>query len=578
MEPHRALGSPAAAPLAGAPLAEAPFADAPLEVCTERLGGSPLALAALAGRTPPTWYPTAPDSPAAWGDHAGVVRQQFRAGAWLELLAPALEAEGPAAARLERSAAGAGVVVTTGQQPGLFGGPLYVLSKALSARALADEIERATGVPVAPVFWAATDDADFAEASRTIVAVDGDARVLAASATAPEGTPMSAVPLGDDVAALRAALEEAAGSAAYHPALDAVRAAYVPGATVGGAYVRLLRALLQPLGVAVLDASHPAVREGSFQLLRRALLAAPAIERALAERSAEITAAGFVPQVPDVPGRSLVFLDGDDGRKARVPVAEARSLVTRVPRGALGPNVLLRPVVERFILPTVGYVAGPGEYAYFAQASAVAAALAVAPPVVVPRWSGTVIEPAVRRALTRLGVEAAGLADPHAVAARVARRALSPAVAETIAALREATRAAGARLHAEAHATGDVVPRTAVDGALLAVAHRVDRLERRYLAALKQRDDADTRALATARAALYPGGSRQERALAFAPLLARHGPALTDAMLERASEHAEALVQGGLAGVLGRGAEPGGAPAAGTGAAADAAPASAEPA
>jgi hypothetical protein len=421
-------------------------AEPALEIRTEPLGGSPLVRAALEGRVPPGWYPATPASPAAWADHIAAIRQQFRAGAWLELLAPAFDATGAAAERLIRSGGGAGIVVTTGQQPGLFGGPLYVLAKALSARALADALERATGVPVAPVFWAATDDADFAEASRTVVAFDAAAHELRAAATAPDGTPMASVPLGADMPALLRTLERAAGSAAFHPALDAAVDAYAAGATVGGAYLRLLRTLLQPLGIAVLDASHAAVRDGGFQLLRRALLTAASIEGALGERTAEIVAAGYRPQVPDFAGRSLVFRTDRDGRRGRVPIADARAIVPRVVRGELGPNVLLRPVVERFILPTAAYVAGPGEYAYFAQVSAVASALAVAQPVVVPRWSGTVIEPGVRRALTQLGLDASALRDPDAAAATVARRAMPPEVVAAIATLREATRDAGERL------------------------------------------------------------------------------------------------------------------------------------
>jgi hypothetical protein len=139
-----------------------------------------------------------------------VVRRQFSAGAWYELLAPALDPRGSAAARLAEVAGGAGVVVTTGQQPGLFGGPLYTLSKALSALALADAVQAATGVPTAPVFWAATDDIDFVEASRTYVARGPAVDELAIVTDAPEGTPMSDVPLGPDVVALGDLLRAAA--------------------------------------------------------------------------------------------------------------------------------------------------------------------------------------------------------------------------------------------------------------------------------------------------------------------------------------------------------------------------------
>jgi bacillithiol biosynthesis cysteine-adding enzyme BshC len=514
-----------------------------LEVRTEPLGGTPLARAGLAGATPAGWYPERPRDVSAWRERTESVRRQFAAGAWLELLRPAMAAHGAAAARLERSAGGAGVVVTTGQQPGLFGGPLYAWTKAVSALALADALEAATGTPVAPVFWAATDDADFAEASRTVVARAGGADLLVARATAPEGTPMSAVPLGDDVPRLLARLAGGAGSLSYPPALDAAHRAYATGATVGGAYVALLRELLEPLGIAVLDASHPATREAGFHVLRRALFRAEELDRALVERGAQIAAAGFEPQVAPVAGKSLVFAQDATGRKERVPITDARARVASARAGDLGPNVLLRPVVERAILPTVAYLAGPGEFAYFAQVSAVAAALAADAPLAVARWSGTVLEPHVRRALARTGLAAEALAAPDAAEQTLAASALPDAVGDALAALRAGVEGGVARLAAVDEPR--LVSARALDGARAQLRHRVDRLERRYLAAVKRRESDLMQAVGTARGALFPLGVRQERALNVLPMLARHGPALWRAMLERAREHAALLLGAG---------------------------------
>ena len=515
-----------------------------LEVRSEPLGGSPLSRAAQVGMAPPGWFEPIPSSSGEWLRRVGRVREQFAAGAWLELLAPAFDAHGRAAERLSSVAAGAGVIVTTGQQPGLFGGPLYTLSKALGARALADALEQSTGVPVAPVFLAATDDADFAEASYTIVASPRGAEELRAAATAPDGTPMSDVPLGDDVPTMLDVLRRAAGSAAYAPALQAVEDAYVRGATVGGEYVKLLRTLLEPLGIAVLDASHEATREASFHLLRRALLQSAEIERAVAERGAAIRAGGFAPQVEEMPGLSLVFRYDASGRKARVPVTDARALVTKVKHGELGPNVLLRPVVERTILPTVAYAAGPGELSYFAQVSAVAAALGASAPLAVPRWSGTVVEPHVRRALDRLGIAPKDLEVPNAAEGRLARERMPGDVRLALDGLRADV---DGRVDALRRASAEraLVRDAVLDGARNTLYGRIDRLERRLVAALKREDEAVARDFAVARASLYPLGKRQERALNPVPLLARHGPALWEAMLAQARTHAESLVERG---------------------------------
>ncbi|MBA3855256.1 MAG: hypothetical protein C0503_12650, partial [Gemmatimonas sp.] len=100
---------------------------------TETLGGSPLSRAAQDGQVPADWFLQRPQGAAAWRARAEAVRQEFSGSRWLAGLRPALDASGAAAERLERVAEANGIVVTTGQQPGLFGGPLYTLLKALSA-------------------------------------------------------------------------------------------------------------------------------------------------------------------------------------------------------------------------------------------------------------------------------------------------------------------------------------------------------------------------------------------------------------------------------------------------------------
>jgi len=111
-----------------------------LRVITEPLGGSALSLAAQRGDAPADWYPARPVGAAEWRAYATSVARSAVGSGWLSAIAPAIAASGHAAERLSRTAAGDGVVVTTGQQPGLFGGPVYTLSKALSALALADAL------------------------------------------------------------------------------------------------------------------------------------------------------------------------------------------------------------------------------------------------------------------------------------------------------------------------------------------------------------------------------------------------------------------------------------------------------
>ena len=505
-----------------------------VRILAEALGGSPLSRALQAGQAPPGWRTPAPRTSAEWRAHADARRAEADWQARWDALLPAIAPGGVAATRLARVQRGNGIVVTTGQQPGLFGGPLYTWSKAASALALADEIEARTGIPTAAIYWAATDDADFAEAASTTIARVGGLQVLRATLQPPPGMPMSIAPLGD-LAESRRRLMEASGSAADPRPLELIAEAYGdPETSHGDAFVRLLRAMLEPLGMPVLDASHPAVGTASAPTIAAALSHASDIEAALAQRAREIRDAGYEPQVEDVQGLALAFAR-DGTVKRRLTVAEA-------PRasGLLTPNVLLRPIVERAILPTIAYVAGPGELAYFAQVSTVAEAMGTPAPVVLPRWSCTLIEPQVQALLDGFGIAPADLDVPDALEGRLARAALRDDTVRALADLRAAIGALPGRLTAESEPLG---MSAAVAGGAQSLQHRLDRLERRLAAGIKRRETARMRDVATLRAALRPRGTRQERVLNAIPLFARHGGTLLAEMVSAARPHAASLVE-----------------------------------
>ena len=322
------------------------------------LGGSALSRALQADPSLHAWLAPRPRSLAAWGARVAETRAQITGRDWYAPLAPAFAATGRAAERLARAAA-SGVVVTTGQQPGLFGGPAYTFSKAMSALAMADALEASSGIPVAPVFWAATDDADWMEAAVTALATPNGLTQLSLIGPATDGVAMADVALGPIDDALRA-LRDASGSAAHPAFLSLVEHAYVPHATVGAAYVQLLRALLEPLGIAVLDASHPSLRLAADPFVRSALQHAHAVHDAVSERTKQIVAAGFSPQVDVVANLTLVFrtqvsASGRERVRARVPLADATRVMREADVGSLGSNVVLRPVIERALLPTVAY-------------------------------------------------------------------------------------------------------------------------------------------------------------------------------------------------------------------------------
>ncbi len=507
-------------------------------ILAEPVGGGALTRAALEGTAPGGWFLPRPRGVDEWRSHAEAVRSAFPGARWLESLRPALSATGRANERLERVAASHGIVVTTGQQPGLFGGPGYTWLKAISALTLADRLEKDLGIPVAPVFWAATDDADFEEASFTSITIGGETTRIAMERRGPEGLVMSQMPLGD-VSAQLDALILAAGSAPQGDILASLRSAYHKDATIGGAYVQFLRSVLEPLGIAVLDAWHPAVRSAARPTLVDALNRASVVDEAVALRIVSIERAGFRAQVARVPRLSMVFRS-TDGVKERVPLSQAGDAAQRDDL-VLSPNVLLRPVVERRLLPTVAYVGGPGEIAYFAQVGAVAEALGTAMPLVVPRWSATVIEPAVDRMLGRLGMVYDDVKAPHAAERRIGERAMPAAIREAIDALKSS---ADERMNAMAAAqqARALVSNEVIEGTRAQLRHRIERLERRLRAAATHGETAAVQDLNAIRASLVPHGDRQERRLNYVPFFARHGDSLIAQLKAGSALHAGSLI------------------------------------
>jgi bacillithiol synthase len=488
------------------------------------LAMGPLATALVAGTLPAALTTERPASLADWQQHLETVREPMMGRQWADTLREAMRPSGAAAARLARVSDGQGVVVTTGQQPGLFGGPLYTLIKALSALALADRIEAVTGVPCAPVFWAATDDADFAEGAATWLPSHSALAEARLTAPPPDGTMMSHAFLGD-ISAARTVLRQATAGAAWPELIRAAESAYRDGATVGNAYVDLLRAMLQPLGITVLNAAHPSVRHQSAPLLRRALAEAAAVDQALTTRTAALRSHGYTPQVERVDDRALVFVVRN-GVKERARISQSAALLPRLSDDLLSPNVLLRPVIERALLPIAAYVAGPGELAYFAQVSAVADALHAPQPLAVPRASARVIVPTVARTLERYQVPVAALRDTAALTRQLAAAGTADGAVDAIAALRAQIR----RTHDQIASQHPAMTRSALDGVIAQLTHRADRLERRVLAATKQSIGAQLAEVQRAQHLLWPRGVAQERVVNPLPWLARFGAPLMDAL------------------------------------------------
>jgi bacillithiol biosynthesis cysteine-adding enzyme BshC len=310
---------------------------------------------------------------------------------------------------IARFRAGASVMVT-GQQVALFGGPLFSLFKALTAIKLAAEATK-SGAECVPVFWLATEDHDLAEVNH-VTLLDGEGRLheLVTPSHSAEDAPVGTVRLGAEIEGV---VEAAARSLGDSDAANFLRQSYRPGESLGSAFGRLFSLLFRDSGIVLLDASDPELHRIAEPVYRGAALAAADLAHDLLRRSQALEAAGYHAQVKVTPTSTLLFQMQDGSRspihrvnggfqsgKEKLTGDALAARITSQPE-QFSANVLLRPVVEDYLLPTLAYVGGPAEVAYFAQASVVYEELLGRVTPVVPRLSATLVEPRVQRLLDR---------------------------------------------------------------------------------------------------------------------------------------------------------------------------------
>lgn len=451
--------------------------------------------------------------------------------------------------RLERVLAGEGLVVTAGQQPGLFLGPLYSLYKAVTAVRLAEEFERRTGRPTLAVFWVASDDHDWQEVAACRI-LDAEEDLVTLRLEPPRGRAersVGATPLAEDVGVLLDRLEAAAGGAVTGaPSLwmESFRDAYRPGRTFGEAFADVLVAALPGRTLAVVDSGHPELRGAAAHLYREILESPEGVVEAMAAGRRAVTEAGYEPALtPPEDGLQIFFDDGDARRHVLrtsngfetgggVPVTR-RELTARLAKDpyAFTPAAALRPVLESRLLPVAATVLGPGEITYWAQLRPLFDALGVEMPAIAPRDAWTLVEPRVERLLRKLDLdveqverEGRGIDDRWIAAARppAVRDALASLDAELADAFDVLESAVERELPGIRSSAGKARHRTA--GALAEFSRIVDaRVRERESVALGQAE--------RVRRHLIPGGHPQERVLGAAQYLVRHGPALADDLL-----------------------------------------------
>jgi bacillithiol synthase len=486
-------------------------------------------------------------SPQAYRRRAELVQGAFSPERSALLRSAVFPTSSSAAAKLERIARGEGFVVTTGQQPGLFGGPLYTAYKILTAVRLAQILEQQLDAPVAPLFWVPADDHDWDEVNHVHV-IDARNQLVRVEAASTTDAPLSMArrQFGEDVTAsidqLAAVLPQNDFAAEY---LAILRECYTPHACVADAFRQFIARTFSSVDLLITYSADPALKRFAVPLFRAELENAEAHAWLLRQQTDRLIAAGYHEQVAialdaanlmyeDENGRErLVREDGDWILRRTKRSFDQRELLNRLEAEPerFSANVLLRPVLESYAFPTLAYVGGPAEVSYFGQTGCLFSAHGVPMPLVFPRASLDLVEAKVRKVLDKFNLTPADFRRPfHEMVSQLARDELPEGVRAALLQLRRGL-TSGYEALVEASAGIDVTLRGPLESARNASHKQVEDAERKILSHLKKQQAISIEQLQKASSNLFPEGQRQERVFGAVNYLARYGGALLSAVL-----------------------------------------------
>ncbi|MGH9967355.1 MAG: bacillithiol biosynthesis cysteine-adding enzyme BshC [Pyrinomonadaceae bacterium] len=438
------------------------------------------------------------------------------------------------------------LAVVSGQQAGLFTGPLYTVYKALSAVKLAGCL-RQRNTKAVPVFWIATEDHDFPEVAKAEF-IGKDCRLASVEMPATlhqEGHPVGQVQLDESASAVVDQLLELLPVSEFTGDLEALlRDAWKPGRGYGEAFARTMTSLLGHQGLIFLDPLDPTLKKLAAPLYASAASRAQEIANALEIRSRELEEAGYHAQVlasastfplflHDSEGARHALTRADDGKYKAKDGDEAYSTEELARMAAaeperFSPNVTLRAVVQDYLLPTVAYLGGAAEIAYFAQTAEVYRVLGRPITPILPRSSLTMVERHTSRVLERYGLSLVDLfAGPENVLSRVVEEHLGADTAKTFTKTEESVNQELDTLRGKLHAI-DPTLADALETGRRKINYQLEGLRSRFHRAQMSRDETAHRQLQRAFDQLYPEKDLQERHINITSLVARHGRYVID--------------------------------------------------
>jgi len=331
--------------------------------------------------------------------------------------------------------------IVTGQQVGIFTGPIYTIYKAITAIKLAEECNaRYPEYKFVPLFWLEGEDHDFEEANN-IHLIGKDNKLFKVEYFV-DGKPTdrNLGPIGELVFdryldAVFDRVDEILLTTEFkNELLASVKTFYKPGVSFSDAFTRFVNFFMEDSGLIFVNSNNPRLKQLLLPVFHKELTEYPKISELVVTQSAELEI-NYHAQVKAKPINLFMFHKGgrylieprDDGfwlkgTRYRCASEELMHMLVETPQ-KFSPNVILRPICQDTLLPTVVYVGGPSEIAYFAQFKPVYEYYHLPMPIIYPRASVTILEEKLAHVLEKYQLEIKDFfVDLEIVSRRVAEK------------------------------------------------------------------------------------------------------------------------------------------------------------
>jgi len=438
--------------------------------------------------------------------------------------------------------------VVTGQQTGLFGGPLFTIYKALTAIKLAERLSRTCEGCFVPVFWLASDDHDFLEVNHININDKSNQplKITYNGHSSDNKIPVSEIKLNDQVDSLLQKLDDETNPSEFKAEiLNQLSAAYLPETIFSQAFGAWLTTLFKTFGLILIDASDTRIKKLGATVFRKEIAEdSPSTQSAIAA-STRLNEKNYHSQVQLKQGflnlfyvereRNSIEIKEDSfsvkGTENSFTKNELLHKLETQP-GQFSPNVLLRPLYQDALLPTIAYVAGPAELAYYAQMKGIYDAFDIPMPIIYPRKSLTLLEGKIEKVLDNYDLKVPNFwSNVEALINEIAKAQLPESLEKRI---ENASLCVNKNLQALEDTVTEFEPtlKNTVENVKARILGQMDGLEKKILQAYKKRNEVIGQQIHKAQNSLYPNNNFQERELNILPYLFKYGLGFIDQLYE----------------------------------------------